>query len=84
MRYSGGMKTLIFALLALMLSGCTTMITKTWHVHPDDMGRFNSDTLRCQQDARAANSLVGGGVYENVVDYCLQKAGYRLEVSSGG
>lgn len=75
------MKNLMLILaLALTTAGCTTIV-KTWRVHPDDMALFNSETLRCQQEARAANSLVGGGVYENVVDYCLQKVGFKLEIS---
>lgn len=67
--------------LFLFLSACATTYTKTWQVHPDDMERFNADTIKCQQEARATNSLAGGGVYDNVLDYCLQKIGYRLDIT---
>lgn len=75
------MKTLIFSLLALLLSACSHIpslgpgtVTKTWHVHPDDTERFQADFQRCRQFA------VGSRYGEQLLDSCLQQAGYRLEI----
>lgn len=71
---------LIIMLFAIALSGCATAgVSKTWHVHPDDMQRFDADRTRCTSFARAA----GGPNVDDAFDFCLQQAGYRLEVTQG-
>jgi uncharacterized lipoprotein YmbA len=70
---------LIILVLALILTGCATAgVSKTWHVHPDNMQQFQTDRTRCTSFALA----VGGPNIDDVFDFCLQQAGYRLEVSN--
>jgi hypothetical protein len=51
-------------------------VTKVWHVNPADMDRFQADQSRCGSLARASRSSRA----DDVFDYCLQTAGYRLEI----
>lgn len=65
----------ILAILASFMIGCsTTTIVKRWHVHPDNVAQFKVDEQRCVSFARGNRNA------ENLFDYCLQTAGYRLEI----
>lgn len=70
------MKTILL-ILTLMLTGCATEIVKKWHVPSNKMEAYHADETRCGSYARG----VGGPRIQDVYDFCLQQAGYRLEIT---
>lgn len=82
------MKILTIAFLSFSLTACASIpplfdwakpspVTKTWHYPADQVARFEADKTRCGSFARAT----GGSNADDLFDYCLQQAGYRLEIS---